>query len=76
MTDQFDRAQALELEDWERRQALAISTPGTAPSALYCQAEDCGEPIPQARREASPGCRFCAECQTRIERVRERNRRP
>ena len=24
---------------------------------------DCGEPIPPERREASPGCRFCIDCQ-------------
>lgn len=26
--------------------------------------EDCGEPIPEARRKAMPGCRRCIDCQT------------
>ena len=31
------------------------------PSATHCQ--DCGEPIPDARREALPGVRLCITCQ-------------
>ncbi|WP_136163449.1 DksA/TraR family C4-type zinc finger protein [Sphingomonas flavalba] len=31
-------------------------------SADYC--EDCGEPIPQARRDALPGTRTCISCQS------------
>lgn len=30
-------------------------------SAEYC--EECGEPIPQARRDALPGVRYCISCQ-------------
>lgn len=30
-------------------------------SAEFC--EECGEPIPQARREALPGVRYCIGCQ-------------
>ncbi|RWE48556.1 MAG: hypothetical protein EOS79_08460 [Mesorhizobium sp.] len=29
---------------------------------------DCGEPIPEARRQAMPGCRRCVDCETFIER--------
>ncbi|WP_226444236.1 TraR/DksA C4-type zinc finger protein [Quatrionicoccus australiensis] len=29
----------------------------------------CGEPIPQARREAQPGTQTCIECQRDIERL-------
>lgn len=29
-------------------------------SALYC--EDCGDRIPDARREAVPGCQSCRDC--------------
>ena len=28
---------------------------------------ECGEPIPQARREAMPGCTLCIKCQTELE---------
>ena len=33
------------------------------PSATHCQ--DCGEPIPEARRAALPGVRLCVACQRR-----------
>ncbi|UIW10495.1 DksA-like zinc-finger protein [Aeromonas phage BUCT695] len=26
---------------------------------------DCDEPIPQARREAAKGCKYCIQCQTK-----------
>jgi len=31
-------------------------------AATHC--EECGEPIPQARREALPGARTCVACQS------------
>jgi phage/conjugal plasmid C-4 type zinc finger TraR family protein len=31
-------------------------------SAEYC--DECGEPIPEARREALPGVRTCVSCQS------------
>ena len=34
-------------------------------SLEYCA--ECGEPIPQARREALPGVRLCIECQTELD---------
>jgi len=37
----------------------------TWPSAEDC--ESCGVDIPQARREAVPGCQTCIECQTLID---------
>lgn len=37
----------------------------TGPSAEDC--ESCGVDIPQARREAVPGCQTCIECQTLID---------
>lgn len=39
----------------------------TGPSLEEC--EDCGEPIPEARRMAIAGCTTCIDCQS----VRERN---
>jgi len=36
------------------------------PSALIC--EECGEEIPEGRRKAQPGCRFCVDCQDQLER--------
>ncbi|MBP3063677.1 phage/conjugal plasmid C-4 type zinc finger protein, TraR family [Ectopseudomonas chengduensis] len=34
-------------------------------SATEC--DSCGDDIPDARRQAVPGCRFCVECQSRQE---------
>lgn len=34
-------------------------------SLSHC--EECGAPIPQARREAVPGVRFCIACQENID---------
>lgn len=34
---------------------------GKGASAEFC--EECGEPIPQARRDAVPGVQFCLACQ-------------
>ena len=38
----------------------------TAVSAFDC--DDCGEPIPESRRVAAPGCVACVECQSFRER--------
>lgn len=38
----------------------------TGPSLEFC--EDCGDEIPEARRNAVSGCTMCVECQTRHER--------
>ena len=45
------------------RVALANATTrcNAQPSALFC--EECGGPIPEARRRAVPGCRLCRDCQ-------------
>ncbi|HBX36239.1 MAG TPA: molecular chaperone DnaK [Pseudohongiella sp.] len=34
-------------------------------SATEC--EECGAPIPELRRLASPGCRYCIACQQALE---------
>lgn len=41
-------------------------------SARVCLDEDCGVPIPEARRSAAPGCRYCIECQSRREQIKRR----
>jgi phage/conjugal plasmid C-4 type zinc finger TraR family protein len=30
---------------------------------------DCGDPIPEARREAAPGCKYCIKCQPFYDRM-------
>lgn len=72
MTDDIDRAQAREAEILQdamraqmRRAGLAGKT--AADSAEFCEARGCGAPIPEQRRHAVPGCRFCVVCQARLE---------
>lgn len=60
-----DFAQKIELAEYERNQAKAIMAKPTRPSAETCS--DCGDDIPEARREAIPGVLYCAHCQTRRE---------
>ncbi|MCA8016173.1 TraR/DksA C4-type zinc finger protein [Burkholderia vietnamiensis] len=67
--DDFDHAS--EIEEQYRALAIAAATRPvrrTAESESFCQNEACGEPIPDERRSAVPGCRFCIECQERRER--------
>jgi phage/conjugal plasmid C-4 type zinc finger TraR family protein len=63
MVDQFDRAQALELAEYERNQASAILPKPQKKSALRCQDKHCGIRIPKARRKAYPGVQYCIDCQ-------------
>ncbi|WP_175895700.1 TraR/DksA C4-type zinc finger protein [Burkholderia cepacia] len=71
--DDFDHASEME----EQYRALAIAAARrpahrAIESAAFCQNEECGEPIPDERRRAVPGCRFCIECQARREQVMNR----
>lgn len=63
-----DLAQQRELEDWERNQQRPAA-PDPAQwaqlSAKWCDA--CGERIPDPRRQAIVGVRFCVDCQARSE---------
>ncbi|MEH3356456.1 TraR/DksA family transcriptional regulator [Enterobacter kobei] len=54
---------AAEIEELQRNAALsAHRIDRNAVSAEHC--EECGDPIPEARRIAVPGCQTCAECQS------------
>ena len=66
MTKAIDRA--CDLEQMQREHALARQlgkSDAQAPSAFEC--ESCGEPIPEARRIAAMGCRYCIDCQQEFE---------
>lgn len=52
---------AAEQEEAERQRAIARRVQYRGVSAHEC--EECGEPIPQGRREALPGVQKCVECQ-------------
>jgi phage/conjugal plasmid C-4 type zinc finger TraR family protein len=63
MADIVDRAQVAS-DFWTRRQLDALTRHSmrcARPSAHHRL--ECGELIPQARREAVPGVQFCVECQ-------------
>ena len=66
MTDVYDRAQALEQR--QREQALAAQAAASRPqgsSREHCK--DCGQAIPEKRRQAAVGCTRCIRCQTACE---------
>ncbi len=71
--DDFDRAQALELAEYERNQRAALLPEPLAESAKNCA--ECDDPIPQARRLAVPGITLCVACQQRLEHIRKRKQR-
>ena len=56
---QFEQAQRLQDERLEHAIANRVQYQGER--AEDC--ESCGTDIPEARRLAVPGCRFCVECQ-------------
>lgn len=69
MADIIDSAS--EVEELQRNAALAAHRINRlAVSAVKCS--DCGDPLTEERREASPGCTMCVSCQDDAER---RNRR-
>lgn len=73
MGDVMDRAQERErewLHDQLAHQAVRAARQRSAVQVLDC--EDCGEPIPAARRQALPGVRRCVGCQTALEREQKR----
>lgn len=56
---QFEQAQRL--QDERLQHAIANRVQYQGESAEDC--ESCGTDIPEARRLAVPGCRFCVDCQ-------------
>jgi len=60
--DDMDRAQ--EINDQFLGDVLAEHQRNMPKGDSLVECEDCGEPIPEARRRAMPGCRRCIDCQT------------
>ena len=48
---------------------LAKSRLPDGESLTHC--EECGIPIPEARRKAMPGVRYCVKCQSELEKEQE-----
>lgn len=66
MADFADLAAAREAE--MRADALAARRSAPVPTATAIECEECGDPIPEARRKAQPGCTRCTECQEHYDR--------
>ncbi len=62
-----DKAQEIELAEYEATQQRAIAAEPDGESAKRCIDPHCGEPIPEDRRQALPGVQFCADCAERRE---------
>ncbi len=60
--DQIDST----VEDAVQRAREAL---GRGESAEFCH--ECGEPIPEARREALPGVQYCIRCQTALDKKQQ-----
>lgn len=61
MTDQIDRANELAAQQLEISLAKQRAKTTACHSLLEC--EECGEPIPEKRREMVIGCTRCFDCQ-------------
>lgn len=62
---------ASDLEDRERQMALLRIREQHAQGPGRVECEDCGDPIPEARRTALPGVTRCRDCQEEWERNRQ-----
>lgn len=69
--DLQDQAQEVEQQQRDDAIARARGTPVQGNwrrlSARWCEGPACGVRIPEERRRAIPGVKFCVECQTRKE---------
>jgi len=59
MADIVDRSQSA--EKYFLQSALRRPSPRGGKSLRECA--ECGEPIPESRRSAIPGCTLCVDCQ-------------
>ncbi|EGQ9177736.1 TraR/DksA family transcriptional regulator [Vibrio alginolyticus] len=71
MADVIDHACGLEAKFTEM--ALANQLAGAkrieqGESAHECG--ECGDPIPEERRQKVPGCKYCTQCQSELERMK------
>ena len=69
MADDADRAQAqMEMEEgWRQAARRRGAGKGAACCAPTTECIDCGDPIPERRRQAVPGCKRCVDCQELLE---------
>lgn len=68
-------ARAQQTDAQFRDQAIAAARISGSDNSRYASADTCGwcgEEIPEARRQAVPGCDLCAQCQSQKEHLKER----
>lgn len=70
--DEIDSAQ--ERQDAELRRLITAQVYALPRGESARECQECGEPIPEDRRQAMPGCRFCVRCQEALE-LRQRGHR-
>jgi phage/conjugal plasmid C-4 type zinc finger TraR family protein len=68
MADFADRASALS-EQYLTQALAARAARSAAPAESAIECEECGDEIPEKRRQAVPGCTRCIECQADFDRV-------
>lgn len=61
MADECDMAQRMEKLHLKMALKNAGSTTSKREASHYC--DECGDPIPETRRQAVPGVRLCVHCQ-------------
>ncbi|WP_080425543.1 TraR/DksA C4-type zinc finger protein [Burkholderia ubonensis] len=66
--NEFDQAAELEASERARGVAAVLAAQGHGESAHECM--ECGNAIPEARRQAVKGCQTCVTCQARREKQR------
>lgn len=71
MSDVIDHASGLETQFTEvalANQLARAKRIEQRESAQECG--ECGDPIPKERRQKVPGCQYCTQCQSNIERFK------
>ena len=71
--DLADRAQDNDFTDAALAAYESRLQRNSGPSAYRC--DECGDAIPEARRQAVPGTEHCAECATTLEDLSKRGMR-
>jgi len=71
MTDVFDQASCIEAKFTEVALANQLARSRIIEireSAHECG--ECGDPIPERRRQHIPGCQYCTSCQSNMEKMK------
>lgn len=68
--DEIDNDQAFNEKLLETFIANARGRKSVTPSSHFC--DDCGEPLPEKRRQLLPGVKLCVDCQLNAEKIGRR----